>query len=78
MLNWYKHVKKAIAKGNYPPHRIEKFAILQQIPPQKPIRVTSQRVYEFFWGGNRIIEISNYRDFESKDSRLNFFNFLTP
>ena len=20
MLNWYKHVKKAIAKGNYPPH----------------------------------------------------------
>lgn len=21
MLNWYKHVKKAIAKGNYPPHR---------------------------------------------------------
>lgn len=31
MLNWYKHVKKAIAKGNYPPHRIEKFAILQQV-----------------------------------------------
>lgn len=31
MLNWYKHVKKAIAKGNYPPHRIEKFALLQQV-----------------------------------------------
>lgn len=31
MLNWYKHVKTAIAKGNYPPHRIEKFAILQQV-----------------------------------------------
>lgn len=54
MLNWYKHVKKAIAKGNYPPHRIEKFALLQQVPPQKPIRVTSlqankstsQQVYE--------------------------------
>lgn len=31
MLNWYKHVKKAIVKGNYPPHRIEKFALLQQV-----------------------------------------------
>ena len=31
MLNWYKHVKKAIAKSNYPPHRIEKFALLQQV-----------------------------------------------
>ncbi len=31
MLNWYKHVKKTIAKGNYPPHRIEKFALLQQV-----------------------------------------------
>ena len=31
MLNWYKHVKKAIAKGNYTPHRIVKFAILQQV-----------------------------------------------
>ena len=84
LLNWYKHVKKAIAKGNYPPHRIEKFAILLQVANkyrrknqyEKQVNEsTGQQVYEFFWGGNRIIEISNYRDFESKDYRL---NFLTP
>ena len=57
MLNWYKHVKKAIAKGNYPPHRIEKFALLQQVANkyrrknqyEKQVNEsTGQRVNEFW------------------------------
>ena len=29
MLNWYKHTKKMIARGDYPADRIAKFKILQ-------------------------------------------------
>ena len=28
MLNWFKSTKKKIAKGDYPPERLKKFAIL--------------------------------------------------
>jgi len=31
MLNWYKHTKKMIARGDYPADRIAKFKILQDI-----------------------------------------------
>ena len=27
LLNWFKHTKKMIAKGGYPPDRLEKFAV---------------------------------------------------
>lgn len=31
LLNWFKHTKKMIAKGNYPPDRLEKFAQLMEV-----------------------------------------------
>ena len=75
MLNWYKHVKKAIAKSNYPPHRIEKFALLQQVAnkyrrksqyEKRVNKSTSLRVYESTrlqgdFSKNRIFEISRNR-----------------
>lgn len=40
MLNWYKHTKKQIAKGDYPSDRVDKFALLQQLADQ--LRRTNQ------------------------------------
>lgn len=34
MHNWYKYVKKAIAKGGYPPRRVETFALLEKLAAQ--------------------------------------------
>lgn len=31
MLNWFKCVKKQIAKGGYPQNRLEKFAVLMEV-----------------------------------------------
>ena len=31
LLNWFKHTKKMIAKGGYPPDRLEKFAKLLEV-----------------------------------------------
>jgi hypothetical protein len=31
LLNWFKHTKKMIAKGNYPTDRLEKFAKLLEL-----------------------------------------------
>lgn len=31
LLNWFKHTKKMIAKGAYPPERLEKFAQLIEL-----------------------------------------------
>ena len=31
MLNWFKHTKKLIARGSYPPERLEKFPILVEV-----------------------------------------------
>lgn len=31
MLNWFKHTKKMIAKGDYPPERVEQFAKLMEV-----------------------------------------------
>ena len=31
MLNWFKHTKKMIAKGDYPTDRLEKFAKLLEL-----------------------------------------------
>ena len=84
MLNWYKHVKKAFAKGNYPPHRIEKFALLQQVANkyrrknqyEKQVNEsTSQRVYEFFLGGG--IELSKFRIIEISRAKTIVLTSLT-
>ena len=31
LLNWFKHTKKMIAKGDYPTERLEKFAKLLEV-----------------------------------------------
>jgi len=31
LLNWFKHTKKMIAKGDYPTYRLEKFAKLLEV-----------------------------------------------
>ena len=78
MLNWYKHVKKAIAKGNYPPHRIEKFAILQQVANKyRHKNQYEKRVNEstsFFGGG---IELSKFRIIEISRAKTIVLTSLT-